>query len=83
MSSVTLTLPDALRAFVDREVEAEGYASAADYIRELVRQERDRISLRALLIEGPESGPAAAVNDEWFASVRATLRSRGGPTTTP
>ena len=79
MSSVTVTLPDALRAFIDREVEAEGYANAADYIRELVRRERDRVMLRALLMEGPDSGPPAAVDDEWFASVRATLRSRGGP----
>lgn len=77
MSTVSVSLPDALRAFVDQQVAAEGYGSAGEYLRELVRRERDRAGLRDLLLDGLASGPPAAVDEEWFASVRSTLRARG------
>lgn len=50
-------MPDAMRAWIDAQVEAGEYANASDYIRDLIRHnQRERDALRLALIEGEKSG---------------------------
>jgi antitoxin ParD1/3/4 len=77
MTTMNISLPETLRAFVEDQVAAEGYGSASEYVRELIRRERDRQRLRALLLEGPASGPGAPVDKAWFEAWRARIRASG------
>ena len=55
MSTMNISLPDTLRSFVDTQVADGDYGSSSEYVRELLRKEKDRVRLRALLMDGIES----------------------------
>lgn len=55
MSTMNISLPEALKAFVDEQVTDKGYSTSSEYVRELIRRERDKERLRQLLLEGAAS----------------------------
>ncbi len=71
---MNIPLPEALRDFVDNQVGARGYASSSEYIRELIRRDRDRQHLRQLLLEGAASGQAVTADQDYFDRLRETVR---------
>jgi len=71
---MNVSLPDALKAFVDEQVEAGGYSTSSEYVRELIRKDQDRQRLRNLLLAGAASRPAAAADDAYFDGLRRRLR---------
>ena len=76
MSTMNISLPEELKAFVDQQVAARAYGSASEYVRELLRRERDIEHLRGLLLEGLESGPAKPLEPDYFDKLRARARGR-------
>lgn len=80
MSTMNISLPDTLRAFVDEQVSQRGYGTSSEYVRELIRHDQDRLQLRGLLLAGAASAPTLPVKDDYFAGlrdqVRATARTR-------
>jgi antitoxin ParD1/3/4 len=78
MSTMNVSLPDELKAFVDRQVSTRGYASSSEYVRELLRREQDREKLRELLLEGLESGPGREADADYFAGLRERIDRRAG-----
>jgi antitoxin ParD1/3/4 len=77
MDKVTVSLPPPLGAFVEQRVASEGYGGADEYLRELIRRDRDRHRLRDLLVEGAASGQGEVVDDVWFARLRDVVRTPG------
>ena len=60
MATLNVSMPDAMRAWIDAQVEAGEYANASDYIRDLIRHnQRERDALRLALIEGEKSGTSS------------------------
>jgi antitoxin ParD1/3/4 len=59
VSSMNISLPDSLKAFVDEQVAQRGYGTGSEYVRELIRKDQDRMRLRELLLEAPPPRPAA------------------------
>jgi hypothetical protein len=41
MATMNVSLPDELKSFVDQQVAAHGYASTSEYLRNLIRKQRD------------------------------------------
>jgi antitoxin ParD1/3/4 len=39
MSTMNISLPDALKAFVDAQVTQGGYGTSSEYVRELIRRD--------------------------------------------
>lgn len=74
MSTMNISLPDALKSFVDDQVSQRGYSTSSEYVRELIRKDQDRQHLRGLLLAGAESAPAAPVKGDYFESLRAKVR---------
>ncbi|NGM50024.1 type II toxin-antitoxin system ParD family antitoxin [Caulobacter sp. 602-2] len=74
MSTLNIALPDTLQAFVEEQAVAQGYEGEADYVRDLIRREQDRETLRAKLREGGESGFGAPIDDAYFDELRARAR---------
>jgi antitoxin ParD1/3/4 len=60
MKSMNISLPAPMRDWVEAQVEGGSYASASDYVRDLIRKDREyrgkRAALLHALIEGEESG---------------------------
>ncbi len=70
---MNISLPEALKSFVDQQVSARGYRSSSEYVRELIRNDQDRQRLRGLLLEGAASPPAITADEDYF----GRLRDRG------
>ncbi len=75
---LTVTLTDSLRAYIDAQVESGAYADEGEFIRDLIRRDRDRRHLRQLVIDGLDSGPGDVVDNSWFDGLRAGVRSEAG-----
>jgi antitoxin ParD1/3/4 len=78
MSTMNISLPDALKAFVDDQVSQRGYGTSSEYVRELIRKDQDRLQLRGLLLAGAASAPAAPADVAYFAALRARVTQQAG-----
>ena len=76
MSTMNISLPDPMKTFVDEQVEARGYGSSSEYVRDLIRKDGDRQKLRGLLLIGAESSPVAPADAAYFDSLRARIQNR-------
>ena len=54
MATLNVSMTDELRAFIEARVNTGEYQSASDYLRDLIRHDREEID--RLLMEGIESG---------------------------
>jgi antitoxin ParD1/3/4 len=74
MSTMNISLPDALKAYVDEQVAGRGFGTSSEYVRELIRRDQDRQRLRALLLDGAGSAPAAPADRAYFDTLRSRVR---------
>lgn len=74
MSTMNISLPDALKSFVDEQVSKRGFSTSSEYVRELIRKDQDLQHLRGLLLAGAESPLTEPVDDDYFESLRAQAR---------
>jgi antitoxin ParD1/3/4 len=77
-TTMNISLPDSMKAFVDERVKARGYGSHSEYLRDLVRKDeleaaKDR--LRALVAEGLDSAPGRPW-DEFKAELQARAQAQ-------
>ena len=77
MSTMNVSLPEALEDFVDDQVGARGYSASSEYARELIRKDRDRQHLRGLLLEGAASPRAVTADADHFDRLRGRVREAG------
>ena len=71
---MNISLPDAMKAFVDEQVSSRGYGTSSEYVRELIRKDQDRQHLRRLLLDGAESPQDVIADGVWFDDLRARIR---------
>lgn len=76
MKTMNISLPDQMKDWVEARIGEGSYASASDYVRDLIRKDRDyrekREALLQALIEGEESGISEPQTVEQFlAEMRA------------
>ncbi len=73
---MNISLPDTLKSFVDQQVAGRGFGTSSEYVRELIRRDRDREQLRALLLEGAASAETVPADKAYFGSLRARARGQ-------
>ena len=76
MATMNVSLPDSLKSFVDEQVTQRGYSTSSEYVRELIRKDQDRSSLRGLLMEGATSKPGKTAGPGFFEGLRKRVRTR-------
>jgi antitoxin ParD1/3/4 len=84
---MNISLPEEMKAFIEAQMAQEGYASASEYLRTLIREEQKRRAkqeLEAKFREAVESGPATAMTKEdWVALRQEALDGLAGETIRP
>ena len=74
VATMTISLPDALKSFVDEQAARRGYGSGSEYVHALIRKDRDRHHLRGLLLDGAASPPASPADATSFEGLRDRIR---------
>jgi antitoxin ParD1/3/4 len=79
MTTMNISLPDSMRAFIEQKIAQSGYSTASEYIRQLVREDQKRAAqerLEALLMEGLDSGPSREMTKEDWEDLRRRVWQR-------
>ena len=76
MATMNISLPDELKQFIDAQVSEHGYGSTSEYLRDLIRKQRDVERLRGMLLEGVKSGPATPLELYFFDKMRERANAR-------
>jgi antitoxin ParD1/3/4 len=76
-----ISLPSALKKWVEQQVEEGGFSTASEYVRDLLRQQQQRAQARARieheLLAGLDSGPATPMTKRDWDDIRRAGRKRG------
>jgi antitoxin ParD1/3/4 len=70
---MSFALPEELRAYVDERVASGEYGNTSEYLRELIRRDRQDQAvnrLRELVVEGLESGDPVPLSDDRVKQLR-------------
>ena len=67
---MNISLPDSMKAYVDQRVSQEGYGTSSEYVRELIRRDKDRSQLRAMILSGLNSPVTGQANAAYLQSLR-------------
>ncbi|MGH7101713.1 MAG: type II toxin-antitoxin system ParD family antitoxin [Acetobacteraceae bacterium] len=84
MATMTISLPDPMKDWMEAQIKQGEYASASDYVRDLVRRDRARREqeltleeLRRKLAASREDGVSDRAVDDIFAEALEIARARG------
>ncbi len=68
MTIMNISLSDEMKAFVEAQMAADGYASASEYLRALIREDQKRRAkqaLEAMLLEGLQGPAVEMTGEDW------------------
>ena len=74
MSTMNISLPAALRSFVEEQVATRGYSTTSKYMRELIRKDKELQAFRRLLLDGAQSGQDAPIDDSYWNRFQVRVR---------
>jgi antitoxin ParD1/3/4 len=69
MTTLTISLPDSLKDFIEREVQTKGYGNVSEYVRGLLRNAQAKEAdarLETLLIEGLTAGKDIPLSPDFW-----------------
>ena len=79
MQTMNISLPDAMKRYVDEQVHSGDYSSASEYVRALVRADQKRKAqeqLETVLLEALRSGEPIEVTPAAWEELRQKIRAR-------
>lgn len=76
MSTMNISLPDALKSFVDEQVASRGYSTSSEYVCALIRKDQEHQRLLGLLLEGAASAPTSPADGAYFDGLRKRVHHR-------
>lgn len=81
MATLNLSLPDAMKAWIEAQTKGGQYNNASEYVRDLIRRdqsEREKLErLQAAIDQGRRSGISDRTPEEILATAKAALRNEG------
>lgn len=82
MATMNVSLPDAMKEWVESQTRTGRYGNASDYVRDLIRRDQERTdkiaAMQRLIDEAEESGVSSRSLDEILADARRQARARRG-----
>lgn len=84
MATMTVSLPDPMKDWIEAQIRRGDYASVSDYVRDLVRRDRERREqelsldeLRKKLADSRASGVSTRTVEDIFAEAQELAKARG------
>jgi antitoxin ParD1/3/4 len=84
MATMTISLPDPMKEWIETQIIKGEYASTSDYVRDLVRRDRSRRDqeltmeeLRQLVADSRNSGAGTQTVDDIFKNAERIAKARG------
>lgn len=77
MVSMNISLPDAMRDWVQEQIDSGKYASASDYVRDLIRHDQEYASqfIQNAISEGLESGISDRSMDDLLREAKSKAKA--------
>jgi antitoxin ParD1/3/4 len=78
-TSMNISLPESMREWIEERVATEGYGTASEYLRALVREDQKRTAREELerkLADALDSGEATEMTQADWAQIRSAVRER-------
>jgi antitoxin ParD1/3/4 len=86
VTTMNISLPEEMKAFIEAQIAREGYASASEYLRALIRDAQKRQArqeLEAKLLEGLQGPAVELTREEWDSIEREALEGLADETIRP
>lgn len=81
MATMNVSLPDAMKDWVEGQAETGRYSNSSDYVRDLIRRDQERAdkiaAMQALVTDALASGVSERSMDEIVAEARRKAIARG------
>lgn len=75
MVTMNVSLPETLKQFVDEQVAERGFGTTSEYVRELIRYDRDRAVLRERILATADAEFSDPMDADYFEGLRARIRA--------
>ena len=86
MTTMNISLPDEMKSFVEAQMAEEGYASASEYLRALIRdaqKRRAKQELESKLLDGLQGPAVKMTRRDWDSIEREAREGLAGETIRP
>jgi antitoxin ParD1/3/4 len=86
MTTMNISLPDEMKVFVETKIAQEGYASASEYLRALIRdaqKQQAKQELEAKLLDGLRGPSVRLTRKDWNSIEREAREGLAGETIRP
>ena len=86
MTTMNISLPDEMKVFVETKIAQEGYASASEYLRALIRdaqKQEAKQELEAKLLDGLRGPSVRMTRKDWDSIEREAREGLAGETIRP
>jgi antitoxin ParD1/3/4 len=73
MATVTISIPEPLRGFMQKQIKSKGFGNVSEYFRTLLRKAQEEeadAKLQALLLEGLNSGKDVELTREFWKDLK-------------
>jgi antitoxin ParD1/3/4 len=86
MTTMNISLPDEMKAFIEAQISQDGYASASEYFRTLVREaqkQKARQELQAKLLDGLQGPVSEMTREDWDSIRKEAIEGLAGESIRP
>ena len=74
MATMNVSLPDAMKAWVEEQVQTGRYGNSSDYVRDLVRRDQERADARQKLQQMVDDALTSGISDMGREELLARMR---------
>ncbi len=78
MATMNVSLPDAMKVWAERQSDSGRYSNVSDYVRDLIRRDKDRQGRIAAMQQLVDEARAAGVGSMTVDDIKAEGRRRAG-----
>jgi len=76
MATMNVSLPDQMKAWVEKQTESGRYGNASDYVRDLIRRDQERSDKIAEFQRLVDEGRASGISTKSLTEIREAARKR-------
>jgi antitoxin ParD1/3/4 len=76
MSTMNVSLPDPMKAWVEAQVETGHFSNASDYVRDLIRRDQQDQAQREALVQALVAGETSGMSTRDIAGIWRDVKAR-------